>query len=205
MSDHDGNPAARQAGYPVGEERDPDPPALEQGAGRDLTRPPDPAAAATAPRGSPGRGWPDRGLPPRKRTGRFGSQAIGGSLCYRGRSHAHLPPEDHNTLQSTALARLSSRLSGATQMHRQGAPHRPIGGMTGCAGALWRWVFRQAGRPAWRDSSRMSEVASAITGIPRRTGGVCLGGGRIGRAKLWRDGSRRGWVAADLMPVVSAG
>src|SRR6516165_4711766 len=82
---------------------------------------------------------------------------------------------------------------------------RPDGGMTGCAGALRRWVFMQAGRPAWRDSSRMSEVASAITGIPRRTGGVCLGGGRIGRAKLWRDGSRRGWVAADLMPVVSAG
>ena len=86
-----------------------------------------------------------------------------------------------------------------------GTRRRPVGGMTGCAGALWRWVFRQAGRPAWRDSSRMSEVASAITGIPRRTGGVCLGGGRIGRAKLWRDGSRRGWVAADLMPVVSAG
>ena len=63
----------------------------------------------------------------------------------------------------------------------------------------------EAGRPAWRDSSRMSEVASAITGIPRRTGGVCLGGGRIGRAKLWRDGSGRGEVAAVLMPVVSAG
>ena len=135
MIDHDGNPAARQAGYPVGEERDPDPPALEQGAGRDLTRPPDPAAAATAPRGSPGGRWPDGGLPPSKRTGRFGSPAISGSLCYRGRSHAHLPPEDHNTLQSTALARLSSRLSGATQMHRQGAPHRPIGGMSGCYAA----------------------------------------------------------------------
>ena len=38
------DPAARQAGYPVGEERDPDPSALEQGAGRDLTRQPYPGA-----------------------------------------------------------------------------------------------------------------------------------------------------------------
>ena len=44
------NPAARQAGYPVGEEHDPDPPALEQGAGRDLTASPIRGATAT-PRG----------------------------------------------------------------------------------------------------------------------------------------------------------
>ena len=50
MIEHDRNPAARQAGYPVGEERDPDPPALEQGAGRDLTCPPCPGATA-APAG----------------------------------------------------------------------------------------------------------------------------------------------------------
>jgi len=37
MIENDCNPAARQAGYPVGEEHDPDPPALEQGAGRDLS------------------------------------------------------------------------------------------------------------------------------------------------------------------------
>jgi hypothetical protein len=36
MIEHDGNPAAQQAGYPVGDEDDPDPPALEQGTGRDL-------------------------------------------------------------------------------------------------------------------------------------------------------------------------
>jgi hypothetical protein len=35
--DHDGSPAARQAGYPVDEEHDPDPPALEHGASRNLT------------------------------------------------------------------------------------------------------------------------------------------------------------------------
>ena len=37
MIEHDCNTAAQQAGYPVGEERDPDPPALERGTGRDLT------------------------------------------------------------------------------------------------------------------------------------------------------------------------
>ena len=37
MIEHDRNTAAQQAGYPVGEEHDPDPPALEQGTGRDLT------------------------------------------------------------------------------------------------------------------------------------------------------------------------
>ena len=37
MIEHDRNPAAQQADYPVGEERDPDPPALEHGTGRDLT------------------------------------------------------------------------------------------------------------------------------------------------------------------------
>jgi len=36
MIEHDGNTAAQQAGYPVGEAHDPDPPALEQGPGRDL-------------------------------------------------------------------------------------------------------------------------------------------------------------------------
>src|SRR5215471_12471367 len=46
MIEHDCNPAAPQAGYPVGEERDPDPPALEQGTGRDLTCQPYPARAA---------------------------------------------------------------------------------------------------------------------------------------------------------------
>ena len=47
MIEHDCNPAARQAGYPVGEEHDPDPPALEHGAGRDLTCQPYPGATAT--------------------------------------------------------------------------------------------------------------------------------------------------------------
>src|SRR5215831_2994075 len=50
MIEHDCNPAARKAGYPAGEESDPYPPALEQGAGRDLTRQSCLAAAAT-PRG----------------------------------------------------------------------------------------------------------------------------------------------------------
>ena len=54
MIEHDCNPAARQAGYPVGEEHDPDPPALEHGAGRDLTCQPYPGATAT-PRGLTGR------------------------------------------------------------------------------------------------------------------------------------------------------
>jgi hypothetical protein len=49
MIEHDRNPAARQAGYPVGEEHDPDPPALEHGAGRDLTCQPYPDATATPP------------------------------------------------------------------------------------------------------------------------------------------------------------
>ena len=46
MIEHDRNPAARQAVYPVGEEHDPDPPARQQGAGRDLTCQPYPGAAA---------------------------------------------------------------------------------------------------------------------------------------------------------------
>lgn len=50
MIEHDWNPAARQAGYPVGEEHDPDPPALEHGAGRDLTCRPY-SGATTTPRG----------------------------------------------------------------------------------------------------------------------------------------------------------
>ena len=56
MIEHDCNPAARQAGYPVGEEHDPDPPALEHGAGRDLTCQPYPGATAT-PRGLPDGRW----------------------------------------------------------------------------------------------------------------------------------------------------
>src|SRR5215831_16649510 len=54
MIDHDCNTAAQQAGYPVGEEHDPDPPALEQGTGRDLTCQPYPGVTAT-PRGLTGR------------------------------------------------------------------------------------------------------------------------------------------------------
>jgi len=54
MIENDCNTAAQQAGYPVGEEHDPDPPALEQGTGRDLTCQPYPGAAAT-PRGLTGR------------------------------------------------------------------------------------------------------------------------------------------------------
>src|SRR5262249_28498195 len=50
MIEHDCNPAARQAVYPVGEEHDPDPSAPQQGAGRDLTCPPYAGATAT-PRG----------------------------------------------------------------------------------------------------------------------------------------------------------
>jgi hypothetical protein len=46
MTENDCNPAARQAGYPVGEEHDPDPSALEQGIGRDLTCQPYPGATA---------------------------------------------------------------------------------------------------------------------------------------------------------------
>jgi hypothetical protein len=42
MIEHDCNTAAQQAGYPVGEEHGPDPPALEQGTGRDLTCQPHP-------------------------------------------------------------------------------------------------------------------------------------------------------------------
>lgn len=53
MIEHDCNPAARQAVYPVGEEHDPDPPAPQQGAGRDLTCQPYPGATAT-PRGLTG-------------------------------------------------------------------------------------------------------------------------------------------------------
>jgi len=54
MIEHDCNTGAQQAGYPVGEELDPDPPALEQGTGRDLTCQPYPGAIAT-PRGLTGR------------------------------------------------------------------------------------------------------------------------------------------------------
>jgi len=43
LIEHDCNPAARQAVYPVGEEHDPDPSAPQQGAGRDLTCQPYPA------------------------------------------------------------------------------------------------------------------------------------------------------------------
>ena len=54
MIEHDCNPAARQAVYPVGEEHDPDPPAPQQGTGRDLTCQPCPGATAT-PGGLTGR------------------------------------------------------------------------------------------------------------------------------------------------------
>jgi hypothetical protein len=47
MMEHDCNTAAQQAGYPVGEEHDPDPRALEQGIGRDLTCQPYPGAKLT--------------------------------------------------------------------------------------------------------------------------------------------------------------
>jgi hypothetical protein len=47
MIEHDCNPAARQAIYPVGEEHNLDPPAPQQGAGRDLTCQPYPGATAT--------------------------------------------------------------------------------------------------------------------------------------------------------------
>src|SRR5215467_11864825 len=43
MIEHDCNPAAQQTSYPVGEEHDPDPPALEQGARGDLICQPYPA------------------------------------------------------------------------------------------------------------------------------------------------------------------
>ena len=47
MTEHDCDPAAQQAGYPVGKEHDPDPSALEQGIGRDLTCQPYPGAWRT--------------------------------------------------------------------------------------------------------------------------------------------------------------
>jgi len=63
MIEHDCNTAAQQAGYPVGEELDPDPPALEQDTGRDLTCQPYPGAIAT-PRGLTGRALVLGGLRP---------------------------------------------------------------------------------------------------------------------------------------------
>src|SRR5262252_6262143 len=117
MIEHDCNPAARQASYPVGAERDPDPPALEQGAGRDLTRRPYLAAAATP------RGFNRAGVGLMAGYGLAAHWHIRHPCDWQepllsGRSHAHLPPEDHKTLRITALARFSSRLSGAAQMHR---------------------------------------------------------------------------------------
>jgi hypothetical protein len=74
MIENDCNTAAQQAGYPVGEERDPDPAALEQGTGRDLTC--QPYSGATAmPHGLTGRRWSYGGLRPSKRTGTFGTHA----------------------------------------------------------------------------------------------------------------------------------
>jgi hypothetical protein len=73
MIEHDCNPAARQAGYPVGEEHDPDPPALEHGAGRDLTCQPYPGATAT-PRGLTGRAL--AGLNAEYRTGTPGPPRV---------------------------------------------------------------------------------------------------------------------------------
>ena len=50
MIEHDCNTAAQQAGYPVGKEHDPDPPAVEQGTGRDLTCQPSTTLAGMRPR-----------------------------------------------------------------------------------------------------------------------------------------------------------
>ena len=56
MTEHDRDPAAQQAGYPVGKEHDPDPAALEQGIGRDLTHQRHLGATATAWQGYAKRG-----------------------------------------------------------------------------------------------------------------------------------------------------
>jgi len=74
MIENDCNTAAQQAGYPVGEERDPDPAALEQGTGRDLTCQPYPGATAM-PHVLTGRRWSYGGLRPSKRTGTFDTHA----------------------------------------------------------------------------------------------------------------------------------
>ena len=74
MIENDCNTAAQQAGYPVGEERDPDPAALEQGTGRDLTCQPYPGATAM-PHVLTGRRWSYGGLRPSKRTGPLDTQA----------------------------------------------------------------------------------------------------------------------------------
>ena len=81
MIEHDCNTAAQQAGYPVGEEHDPDPPALEQGTGRDLTCQPYPGATARR-RGLTGRAlvlWRTTGAYHPRETPRIGVSPWG--LC----------------------------------------------------------------------------------------------------------------------------
>jgi hypothetical protein len=77
MIEHDCNPASRQAVYPVGEEHGPDPPAPQQGAGRDLTRQPYPGATAT-PAASTEAPQPGRASPGKARSRRVGASGAGG-------------------------------------------------------------------------------------------------------------------------------
>jgi hypothetical protein len=76
MIEHDCNPAARQAVYPVGEDHDPDRPAPQQGAGRDLTRQPYPGAAAT-PAASTEAPQPGRASPGKARSRQVGASGAG--------------------------------------------------------------------------------------------------------------------------------
>jgi hypothetical protein len=76
MIEHDCNPAARQAVYPVDEEHDPDPPTPQQGAGRDLTRQPYPGATAT-PAASTEAPQPGRASPGKARSRRVGASGAG--------------------------------------------------------------------------------------------------------------------------------
>ena len=104
MIDHDCNPA-RQADYPVGEEHDPDPPALEQGTGRDLTCRPYPGATATPC------GFTGRALVLWRATAQQAHWPIrhpGRSFCYPGEATVYRLPEDHKTLRVTASARFQA-------------------------------------------------------------------------------------------------
>ena len=112
MIEHDCNTAAQQAGYRVGEEHDPDPPALEQGTGRDLTCQPYPGATARR------RGLTGRALVLWRTTAQQAHWHIRHpcrSLCYPGEATLYLRPED-NMQQRCLGAGIGAGIAGIVAM-----------------------------------------------------------------------------------------
>ena len=125
MIEHDCNPAAREAVYPVGEEHDPDSPAPQQGAGRDLTCRPYPGATAT-PRELTG-----PALALWRATAQQAHWWIRHQCNYQEplqsqRSHAVPAARRSQKLRVTASARFSSRLSGAASLIVRVRPRRGV-------------------------------------------------------------------------------